>query len=239
MLCGEASIVKASHREIIAATLKCRAWGHPPCAEMRKHQLMLEVLAGKPTRFLTLTSRNRPDKTPTQAANELRDAWAILSREIIRKHGKDKCSFFTVIEKTKRGWPHLHVACRTPYLWIGWLSKRMGELHDSPQVWINEIGDLRRRASYVSKYMGKDPHRFAGCKRYWRSLDWLLDRSDDDTPVAHEGEGWQPDRRSLFEIECWCLGSTWRFWYEGADLHAAPLWPDLIPYEIESLHGPP
>lgn len=200
MLCGEASIVKTSGRELIGQPLKCRSWLCDQCCDLRRQQLEALAFTGQPTRFLTLTSRHVQHLTATQAANNLRDAWRILYHEIVRKHGKDRVSCLSVFEETKTGWPHLHILCRMPWVSQAWLSQRMKALTGALIVDIRRLRGVRMVARYVAKYIAKNPVRYEGCKRYWRSQDWDLSPPEDEAPVAREGEDCGTDRRGLIEL---------------------------------------
>jgi len=116
-------------------------------------------------------------------------AWRTIRSEYIEEHGKGSLAFLAVFEETKRGWPHLHIVARAKWIDQPWLSKRMGQLHNSPVVDVRRVTGLGKVAHYIAKYIGKNPHRFEGVKRYWRSLDYLNPvaelEPDDDAPPAH------------------------------------------------------
>lgn len=67
---------------------------------------------------------------------------------------------------------------RAPYLPQRWLSEQMRDITGSPIVDIRYVANKQKAASYVAKYVSKEPQRFIGCKRYWRSLDWIVDREE-------------------------------------------------------------
>ena len=144
-----------------------------------------------------------------------------------------------MFEKTKTGWPHLHILCRMPYVPQAWLSRRMGELIDSPVVDIRALHNVRKAAAYVAKYIAKHPHRFEGCKRYWRSQDWVLDPIDDDAPVMDGREGWKPDQRSITALEYEVRRQQYQTQREGDKLVFAWAWPTPPPFERQPLRGPP
>lgn len=157
---------------------------------MRTKRLVEEAKRGKPDTFITLTSRRRPGLTPGQAARALVSAFRVIRRQYIRQHGKGSFPFLVVFESTKEGWPHLHIVARCKWLSQKWLSKRMGELTGSPIVDVRRVRHIRKVAAYISKYISKNPHRFDGVKRYWRSLDYLLPPAEDDDDPWLEVPGW-------------------------------------------------
>jgi len=207
MFCAEWALVKNTLSGVTVIPLKCKCWTCDECRPCRTKRLVEEAKRGLPTLFITLTSRRRPGMTPAQAARAQVRAWRQVRREYIAEHGKGSLAFLAVFEQTKRGWPHLHIVARCKWLSQKWLSKRMGELDDSPVVDVRRVHGLRKVAAYVTKYISKDPHRFDGVKRYWRSLDYLLPPAED------------PDDPWL-EIPLWVV--VRRFWeFVAEDMQAA------------------
>jgi len=195
MFCAEWSLVKHRGQEVTVIPLRCKCWHCDECRPIRARGLVADAVAGHPTIFITLTSRKREDRTPSQAARELVTAWRKVRREYVKEHGKGTLAFLAVFEATKRGWPHLHIVARCKWLSQKWLSRRMADLHDSPVVDVRRVTGMSKIARYVSKYIGKNPHRFQGVKRYWRSLDYLeasggLDEDDPSTWAYWEIEKW-------------------------------------------------
>lgn len=189
--CGEQSAVKFENGGRLVVALKCRAWTCPDCRPYRKNRMMAEACGGMPNTLITLTSRNNSKETPSDAAKALAHAWRLLRLRIMRRYGRKNLPFYAVFEKTKRGWPHLHILART-----GWISQRfmsvvMAELINSPIVDIRRIDDQGRVAGYVSKYITKDPHRFDRSKRYWRSQDYETRPPKEVKPKAKAGWGWE------------------------------------------------
>lgn len=109
-------------------------------------------------------------------------AWRTVRREYLAAHGKGSLDFIAVFEATKRGWPHLHIVARAGWIDQRWLSKRMAALIGSPIVDVRRVDGVGKVAHYVAKYLGKNPHRFEGVKRYWRSLKYLSP-VDDQEPL--------------------------------------------------------
>lgn len=180
MYCSEWALVKIQFDHAIVEPLKCKCWTCDECRPGRTRRLVEEAKRGKPTLFITLTSKRRADLTAAQAAVLLAHAWRKVRREYMREHGKGSIPFLAVFEQTKRGWPHIHIVARCKWLSQKWLSKRMKALHDSPVVDVRRVYGVTKVAHYVSKYISKNPYRFEGTKRYWRSLDYLFPEVEDD-----------------------------------------------------------
>jgi len=216
MFCAEWSIVKRQFTTAFVLPLKCKCWTCDECRPGRTKRLVEEAKAGLPTIFITLTSKRRPDLTASEAAVLLSAAWAKVRREYLRENGKGSLAFLAVFEATQRGWPHLHIVARCKYLEQKWLSRRMAALHDSPVVDVRKIHGLRKVAAYVSKYIGKNPHRFVGVKRYWRSLDYLIPPPPDDDDPWAEVPDWEVVRRFWLFIAQELAADGWNVDTQGA-----------------------
>lgn len=192
MFCQEWAAVKREHPGITVVPLRCKCWHCDECRPLRTARLIAEAKSGQPNKFITLTSRRTPGGDPSLAAQAMVRAWRTIRAEYLKTRDPGALPFLAVFEETKAGWPHLHIVARCGWIAQRWLSKRMKELTDSPYVWIEAADSAAKVAYYITKYIGKNPHRFDGVKRYWRSLDYLL------TPVESE-----PDEPDLSGP--WCI----------------------------------
>lgn len=187
MFCREWTLVKTQLYQTEGQPLRCRSWQCEHCAPERASRLIAEVLGGRPNKFLTLTVNPDTFSGPAERAQKLVWAWRCLRLRAMRKFQMAKLPFYAVFEKTKAGEPHLHILLRTKYIPQGWISDTMRELIDAPIVDIQSIAGRRKTASYVAKYIGKDPHKFPGTKRYWKSQDYDLRPAynrDENNPIA-------------------------------------------------------
>ena len=200
MFCAEWSIVKTQFNRVTVLPLKCKCWTCDECRPGRTRRLVEEAKAGKPNLFITLTSKRRQGLTPSEAAVLLAHAFRHMRAQYLREHGKGSFPFMAVFEATKKGWPHIHIVARCKWLDQRWLSDRMDELHDSPVVDVRRIDKVSQIAAYVSKYVGKNPHRFQGVKRYWRSLDYLFPVAEDDDDLWSQIPEWEVVRRFYLNI---------------------------------------
>ena len=88
---------------------------------------------------------------------------------IQRLRRRSWCSgYVKVVEYTKRGYPHIHLVLRGPYIPHWWLSQTWSQLHLSPVVDVRTVQDHRGMGSYLGKYLGKDLRA-----RYSWSWDWV------------------------------------------------------------------
>lgn len=172
--CGSTTLVKRQPHENEIRALACRSWHCQDCAPRRRKRLIAEGIGGNPQIFLTLTCRRSQASSPPDAAKKLAHAWRKLRLRAIRHYRLEKLPFICVFEKHRSGWPHLHIMLRAKWLDQHWLSQQMQELLNSPVVDIRRIKHPKQVASYVSKYIAKQPHQFGTCKRYWKSQDYEL-----------------------------------------------------------------
>lgn len=157
--------------------LSCRRWSCPECCEDRAAELVRLAVAGKPTHFITLTCQPRLWPSPADAARAMQDARAELVRRIRKLGPSFPFEYFSVWEATKAGWPHLHILARTDFIDQAWLSVTWSELTGAPIVDIRRVHQLEDAASYVAKYVGKDPHHFGTNNRYSRSRNWCQSKA--------------------------------------------------------------
>lgn len=198
-ICRELTVVKIGVDHVSLHPLKCRCWHCDYCAPMRASQLRRLAYLGRPDTFLTLTVNPKIGKGPDDRARLLAHAWRSLRAKIIYQHNKKqsplcrlhadgKLPFIAVFEKTKVGEPHLHILARSVWLDQKWLSEQMNKIIKSPIVDVRRVSGKKAAAAYVAKYIGKDPTAFQGCKRYWRSQNYVTpeewNADDPDAPKA-------------------------------------------------------
>lgn len=180
--------------EVIAGAIWCKSWFCEHCAPIRKRQLQAQAANGNPTRFITLTSRYRPDEmTPADAARQLVHAWRMAIQRGKREGIFKEMQYIAVFEATERGWPHLHILARCDWLAQSWLADRMEQYAQSPIVDIRKVKSRKRAAWYVAKYTAKAPERFQGCKRYWRTHGYDLSPDKRDKPLHDHFQGYGLD----------------------------------------------
>lgn len=240
MLCAEAVLVNDNAVEGAVSILRCKKWDCPICQPYNRQRVIRKARDGKPNVFITLTCNPHRYDTPDQAAADMKRALVLLRRRIDRKYGVKKLPFMCVFERTKHGWPHMHILARAPWIDQKWLSDQMKELIDAPIVDIRKIQDQGRAAKYVSKYVGKDPHVFEGCKRWWRShnfdlgewepgpkiafgLKWReVDKTFDQYIADITARGYEIIEERMgfahYRSPCYAGERRWRSRYTGAEL---------------------
>jgi len=125
-------------------------------------RIMSGLRLGGQLRLITLTTSEESWVTGKVIQQSFR---ALLMRMRRRK----LCSgYVRVVEFTRAGRPHYHVIVRGPYIVQSLLVRWWKEIHLSPIVDVRAIHRKAGAASYLAKYLGKDPK-----SRYSWSWDWV------------------------------------------------------------------
>lgn len=172
MRCEHSTLAVASASEIVIRRWRCKRWRCENCSPRLRRRLRALAAAGEPERLLTLTCRPSAFPNPDAAAAAIHAAWAVIRREVRRRRPQPRLEYLAVWERTRNGWPHLHILMRGPYIPQRWVSSLMNQRANSPIVDIRRISTPREAASYVAKYVSKDPEPFGFRHRYLRSRDW-------------------------------------------------------------------
>ncbi len=209
MLCSEGTAVNHGPGKVQAVTLKCRSWGCELCQPDRKKQLVASATGGKPTLFITLTASPASGDSPASRARALAKAWPKVVKAAKKKYGYSEIPYLCVFEATKKGEPHLHILVRCKWISQKWLSAIMENLTKSPIVDVRAVKNPKLIARYLAKYVGKEPHRFATCKRYWSTRSWRLVKWTHDDADAGWYDGWQIRDVNLDFLKTMWEGMGW------------------------------
>lgn len=196
MLCGLSTFTKATPLETTHQRFRCKSWNCKRCAPKRLARLSKEAYLGRPTAFLTLTTNESAYTSPHEAARHLVIAFRRMREEIQRKNRLGPIPFIAIFEQHKNGMPHLHILWRGPFIRQAWISMYMKRRMNSPIVWITKIKSRKKAAAYCAKYIGKAPHAFEGCKRYWRNPSYIP-ANRNERPANHT---WTLERVALEQI---------------------------------------
>jgi hypothetical protein len=225
MYCQQHTLVKWDGANLTAYPLRCKSWGCVKCAPWRAKLLKDEALAGKPGTFITLTCNPHYRASPEERAQNLVNAWRIIVRRLRARPAFKSLQYLVVMERTQKGEPHLHILARMPYLKQAILSAWMRELSNAPIVWIEHVKNNSKVAGYVAKYVGKGPHRYEGCKRYWKSQDYmhptrseLRAQRDPDTVWYSVPVSFEVYKTTVKHSEL----QVTRDWYSSIQAHAPP-----------------
>jgi hypothetical protein len=128
-----------------------------------------------PDRMLTLTIDPKRYDSPYAAARRM--AWGLgrLLSHMRRWDKRQPTEYLAVWERTKSGWPHLHILLRGPFIPQRLVSKWWEALTQSPIVYFTYLGGARAGARYVTKYLTKDPDPFNNGRALRMSRHFLIE----------------------------------------------------------------
>lgn len=225
MLCSEAIMVNTGADYARAVTIHCRAWSCEICQPRRQRELIELAKSGQPTSFITLTVNPRSGRSPDDRARMLSWAWRQVVKKAKKKYGYKDLQYLAVFEATKKGEPHLHIIARVKWIDQQWLSNQMARLIGAPIVDIRKICSIRQVASYVAKYIGKEPHRFKRCKRYWTTKSWRLVKSVAEPVDGFWSEHWYINKITLNQQQDFWEQMGWLTERRGGVLYGGKVLP--------------
>lgn len=234
MECGNGSIISQQDGEVKILGLTCKRWSCDSCRPLRLYQLKQMAKAGNPISFVTLTASPDHHESPDAMARALVRGWRNIIQRGQREGLFDNPQYLAVFEEHKSGWPHLHILFRGPYVDQQWLSDRMKEYAHGPNVWITKISSQRQISRYIAKYVSKGPARYEGCKRYWRSRNWIIDSEYIAKREALKARTWYYDTDSAvmlarrFSNSGWLVDGDKDGAYTCRPTDEAEAWPVLV-----------
>lgn len=183
-MCGTQFLYSKTTTHTRLFKLRCKSWTCSQCRPRRQKRLKWQARSGNPITFITLTCNPHYHESQGDAARAMTKAWRAARRAIEAHYKGRKGEYLTVVEATKLGWPHLHVLTTRPWIDQAWLSNLWKTLTGAHVVDIRRVSNQGMAASYVAKYLGKAPHRFLHCKRYYFTRGYLPKKID--TPAAFD-----------------------------------------------------
>ncbi|MBA7543014.1 hypothetical protein ES705_35340 [subsurface metagenome] len=154
--CGSGAIlgVKKDEPAAVIIPTTCKSWHCPKCKKPKALRLIDKICSGDPERMITLTCNPKIVASPFDAITLMKLGWGRLVRKI--RHDFGEFEYALVWELTKRGWPHIHVACRGKYIAHSYLKYWWASFTQAPVVNITKIHSERHAARYLGKYFVKD-----------------------------------------------------------------------------------
>ena len=163
----------------------------------------------KATTLLTLTCN--PARYASRDEAFLRTSLAVnqLFKRIRRRWPDARIEYFLVWERTKKGWPHIHLLLRAPFIPQGWLSHAWNELTGAPIVDIRALHSPVQIVSYISKYLAKDPQAPHGMKRYRASRRFFGDRVTNIPGRSNRVVSWRVVHNTAKEVATELVRAGW------------------------------
>lgn len=154
--CGSGAILGVRKDSPVAVIIPttCKSWYCLPCRVPKALRLIDRICSGDPERMITLTCDPKSVYSPSDGVTVMKAAWARLVLKIRAVFGDFE--YALVFERTKRGWPHAHIACRGSYIPFPWLKHWWTVFSGSSIVHITKINSQKHAARYLAKYFAKD-----------------------------------------------------------------------------------
>lgn len=209
-MCTNMTFIAPHNAGVKAHRVRCNSWTCSYCAERRKKRLIKEAMLGRPNRFITLTVNPSDYRTPHEAARALSLAWRRCRDTLKRYHGHKAIESLAVFERHKSGYPHLHILARCSWISQKWLSNYFDQRINAPIVDIRYIKSRKSAIGYVTKYIAKNPFKFRGVKRYWRTANYSEKQKRQDGPKMEWSILRAPLERLLRRAEEQ-VGITWQW----------------------------
>lgn len=169
------SLYNADDDALADVPLTCGRWDCPDCADRKRTRIVAQVLAGRPDKVLTLTTRPDDSISLHHACCRLRRAFRQLRDLIVAEFGYFE--YAAALELTRKGAPHLHVTARCPYIPHPWLSEHWHSLTGAYVVYIEKVKDPAHEARHLAKYVAKSCAAVAGqhtgIRPFTYSKGWL------------------------------------------------------------------
>jgi len=191
--CPTGTLVGQTGSVTVLAPAYCKRWACHNCGPLKAKKLASRITATTATKFLTLTVRTDPASTPQETLDMMTRSWRALWKRIRRVQGERAKGYVRIVELTKAGNPHLHLALDCAYIRQGTLARWWRELTGSQIVDIRTIRSDHGLARYLSKYLTK-AHETISHRRKWSQSSHFL-------PLL-EKPALQPDE----------LPVNWRWW---------------------------
>jgi hypothetical protein len=137
-------------------------------------------------------------------------AWRLLWKRIKRRYHRAELGYCKVVEFTKAGSPHLHIALKAPFIPQQWLSEQWLELTGSSVVDIRKIGTARGLARYLSKYLTKSGVTLPNRRKYAASRGFLPPFPDVPPDVDTIPPTWRWSSASVDGFRASLLAAGWK-----------------------------
>lgn len=202
--CGRKSVLAENGEYRVIFPLKCNSWQCVKCRKRLSAKWLKKIRPGPVERFITLTVDVKRFESVGEAVKKLYSAYKLLVQAIRRKY--KKFEYFSVIEFTKQGWPHIHILQRGTYIPHKWLSLQWDKLGMGFIVLPKKVRG--RAKEYLVKYMTKEAECFAhhlrkirysknfffvadSLKKWLEGFSFSISMFSAETEICHPPGGWE------------------------------------------------
>lgn len=154
---------------------QCQKWECEVCGPEKRRKMIRRIIAARPNKFLTLTTKIHEGKSPRDEYDSTRRSLSVLMREMGQKYGKTE--YVRILEATKRGYPHYHLLLRGPFWPREDIKTRWERLTGAWLVDIRPVKGSKHVAVYVAKYLTKQNNveftrqRVSASRGFWQKAE--------------------------------------------------------------------
>lgn len=165
-MCGQKSVVgdwkergysAGGYRVVFS--LRCNSWLCDRCRRALSRKWIKKINPEVVERFITLTVDPKRFENPGEAVKALYLGYKKLIQAIRRDRGK-RFEYFSAVEFTNAGWPHIHILQRGDYIEKAWLVEKWSQFGIGQIVDIQKIKGKGNVKKYLTKYLSKEGQAF-------------------------------------------------------------------------------
>jgi hypothetical protein len=217
--CPTGTLVGSSDGATIIVAAKCKRWSCNECGPRKARLLAKRIRSTPARRFITLTAQPIRGESPQETLDRLSRGWRLIWKRLKREQGEKARGYVRIVELTKAGRPHLHIAVDCAYVRQSRLSYFAREVGIGSVVDIRAIKTERGLARYLAKYLTK-AHETLKNRRKWSAsyrylppadrepleagelpLSWKWVKGDEDHVTAtYLTSGYEPSPHSSFLV---------------------------------------
>jgi len=179
----------------------CHRWACDSCGRKNARKLASRIMRTKARRLITLTLPYQPGADPAEQLDRMNAAWLLLWKRIKRRQGDKAVGYAKIVELTRKGTPHLHIAADCGYLPQRWLSVQWHELSGAAVVDVRRVTTEAGLARYLSKYLTKAVSAVSSRRKYSASRGFLPPYQKTPRPEDLDIVGWRYSNGPLEAIE--------------------------------------
>jgi len=183
--CPTGTLQGASGDLVTYHPARCARWRCDDCGPRKARKLAARLARTPTNRLITLTHAPDPSRTPEEILDRMNKAWRTAWKRIRREQGSKAVGYVRVVELTKAGTPHLHIAVRCAYISQAWLSATWNELTRNPIVDIRAVKSESGMAAYLAKYLTKTA-AVLNNRRKWSASPRFVPPTETPTPEPDE-----------------------------------------------------
>jgi hypothetical protein len=189
--CGKGIIASDEPLEKRALQFRCNMWRCEFCAPVKLRELRSIARQGRPCWRLDLTIKQEPGLTPSEEARKMVKMWRMVRQWSERIRG-ERLEFLAVFERhPSSGRPHMHILLRCTRIDVVELRAYLDRLNGTRRCTLRNVKGKNGGVTYGMKYGVKGPEQFEGCKRWWKSQNWVVEPSTWEKPVKDANVVWE------------------------------------------------